>query len=154
MHIYGCAWSGTILPGWRLHSHLVRWRTAGHSLCQVQGPPSAGITSRCPGQRHGTDSRSNCGLLCFPLTHSQKSSNLICLAASTSEDFCLLGATQMDILIDWLIDWNFRILFASIPLGCPISHQVFFQCPQCLVPSHCSNMHFSHRIFKPCLSTI
>jgi len=25
-------------------------RTAGHSLCQVQGPPSAGVTSRCPGQ--------------------------------------------------------------------------------------------------------
>jgi len=23
----------------------------------VQGPPSAGVTSRCPGQRHRTDSR-------------------------------------------------------------------------------------------------
>jgi len=75
-------------------------RTAGHSLCQVQGPPSVGVTSRCPGQRHGTDFRLNCGLLCFPLTHSQRSSKLICLAASISEDFCLLGAIQMDILID------------------------------------------------------
>ena len=73
-------------------------------LCQVQGVPSAGVTSRCPDQRHGTDSRSNCRRLRFPLTHSpKKSPNLICLAASTSEDFCLLGATQMDILIEWLI---------------------------------------------------
>jgi len=38
----------------------------------------------------------------FPLRHSQKSSNLICLAASTLDDFCLLSAIQTDILIDWL----------------------------------------------------
>jgi len=57
-------------------------------------------TSQCPGRRHGTDSRWNCGPRRFPLTHLQKSSKLISLAASTSEDFCLLGAIQMNILID------------------------------------------------------
>ena len=47
-------------------------RTAEHLLCQVQGPPLAGATSRCPVQQHGTDSRSNCGPRRFPLAHSQK----------------------------------------------------------------------------------
>jgi len=58
-------------------------RTVAHSLCLV-GPSSAGVTLWCPGQRHGTDSQLNCRPRRFPLTHSQKSSKLICLAESTS----------------------------------------------------------------------
>ena len=99
-----------------ISSVVGRWqlRSANSgTLCLVQGPPSAGVTSRCPGQQHGTDSRSNCGHHRFPLTHSQISSKLICLAASTSDDFCVLCAIQMYILTDRLIDINtaYRILF-------------------------------------------
>jgi len=46
-------------------------------------------------------------LVAFHWHIRKKSSKLICLAASTSDDFCLLGAIQMYMLIDWLTEtWN------------------------------------------------
>jgi len=113
---------GESVSGWRLHytvsSVVGRWQlrsansgtlvvpgtrtTIGRRNFAVSGPAT---WNRLPVEV-GT---AECGPRNFLMTHPPKSSNLICLAASTPEDLSI----QMDILIDWLIVTGLSTTFSQ-----------------------------------------